>query len=84
MGIGTIMEAEQVVLLAFGKNKADAVCDSIEGPVSAMMPASILQMHAKVKFLADEDAASKLQHHEYYRWVHTNKPDWQEAEYAAK
>ena len=83
MGIGTIMEAREVVLLAFGANKAAAVRESIEGPVAAMMPASILQMHAKVKFLVDEAAAVELQHQEYYRWVHANKPAWQEAEFSA-
>jgi glucosamine-6-phosphate deaminase len=45
MGVGTIMECRQVLLLAFGANKANAVAEAVEGPISAMNPASILQMH---------------------------------------
>ena len=78
MGIGTIMEARQIVLLAFGANKADAVKRSVEGPVSAMMPASALQMHQTVKFLTDEAAAAQLEHRQYYNWVFENKPRWQD------
>jgi len=77
MGIGTIMEARQVLLLAFGPRKAAAVADAAEGPISAMQPASILQMHPIAKFCLDEPAASQLRHADYYRWVYSNKPDWQ-------
>ena len=77
MGIGTIMDARQVVQLAFGANKARAIADAIEGPITSMNPASILQMHAVAKVVLDEAAASKLKRAEYYRWVYDNKPDWQ-------
>jgi glucosamine-6-phosphate deaminase len=77
MGVGTIMEARQVLLLAFGENKAQAVADAVEGPVSAMNPASILQMHPVAKALLDEPAAARLAHGDYYRWVYAHKPDWQ-------
>ena len=77
MGIGTIMEGRQCILLAFGKKKADAVARSIEGPVSSMVPASILQMHPNAIFIIDEDAAHKLQKRDYYRWIYQYKPDWQ-------
>lgn len=60
MGIGTIMDAREVILLASGKGKADAVLSSIEGPVTAMCPASMLQMHKKAIIIIDEDAAAKL------------------------
>ena len=65
------------LLLAFGENKARAVAEAVEGPISAMNPASILQMHEVAKILLDEPAASGLKHSDYYRWVYDNKPDWQ-------
>lgn len=77
MGIGTIMEARQILLLAFGSNKAEAIAEAVEGPVTAMNPASVLQMHPVVKVVLDEAAAAKLKRAGYYRWVYDNKPDWQ-------
>jgi glucosamine-6-phosphate deaminase len=77
MGIGTIMEARANLLLAFGGNKADAVAGMVEGPITAINPASILQLHPVAKVCIDEPAASKLQRAEYYRWVYDNKPAWQ-------
>ncbi len=77
MGVGTILDARQVVLLAFGAGKSRAVRDAVEGPVTAMVPASVLQMHPSVKVLLDSQAASELQRSDYYRWVYENKPDWQ-------
>jgi glucosamine-6-phosphate deaminase len=77
MGLGTIMACRMCLLLAFGKSKAHAVAQAVEGPLTAMVPASILQMHPRAIFLLDEDAASELQRAEYYRWVYDNKPDWQ-------
>ncbi len=60
MGIGTIMKARKVVLLATGEKKAQAVKDSLEGPVSAMCPASALQLHRFATYVIDKAAASKL------------------------
>ena len=77
MGIGTIMEARQIVLLAFGERKAAAVQQVVEGPVSAMWPATILQMHSSVVVLLDEAAAASLSKKDYYKEVAANKPDWQ-------
>ncbi len=77
MGIGTIMEAREVLLLAFGKNKAAAVAKAAEGPITAMNPASVLQMHPVAKMVLDKAAATKLKKAGYYRWVYDNKPDWQ-------
>ena len=74
MGIGTIMEARVNLLLAFGDNKADAVVEAVEGPVSAMNPASVLQLHRTAIFCIDEPAASSLKRADYYRWVYDNKP----------
>lgn len=77
MGIGTIMDARQVVMLAFGQHKARAIAGAVEGPVTSMNPASALQLHPSVKVCLDEEAASQLQKSDYYRWVYANKPDWQ-------
>lgn len=77
MGIGTIMESRQVILLAFGDKKADAVAATVEGPIAARVPASILQMHQQATILLDEPAASKLSQADYYRWVFSKKPEWQ-------
>lgn len=77
MGVGTIMDAREVLLLAFGAKKAAAIAAAVEGPVSAMSPASILQMHPVAKCIVDEAAASRLARTDYYRWVYEQKPDWQ-------
>lgn len=77
MGIGTIMEARQNLLLAFGENKAQAIAEAVEGPVTSINPASILQMHPVAKVCIDDGAASMLKRIDYYRWVYENKPVWQ-------
>ena len=77
MGIGTIMEARQNLLLAFGDKKARAVAEAVEGPITSINPASVLQMHPVTKLCLDEGAASQLKRADYYRWVYGNKPDWQ-------
>ncbi len=77
MGVGTIMDARQILLLAFGGTKAQAIADAVEGPITAMNPASILQMHPVAKCIVDESAAERLRRLDYYRWVYDHKPDWQ-------
>ncbi len=77
MGIGTIMDSGMCLLLAFGKEKATAVAQTVEGPVSAMVPASALQMHEHCTVLVDEEAASELRLADYYRHVFKQKPEWQ-------
>jgi len=77
MGIGTIMEAHMNLLMAFGENKATAIAEAVEGPVTSINPASVLQMHPLVKVCIDEPAASRLKRADYYRWVYENKPAWQ-------
>lgn len=73
MGIASIMDAREIVLLATGAAKAAAVRQSIEGPVASMWPASALQMHERVTVLLDTAAASELAHREYYDWVQAQK-----------
>lgn len=69
MGIGTIMEAQQILLLAFGDSKAQAVRDAIDGPVAARCPASILQMHPRATLVLDRAAASELTDVAYYEYI---------------
>lgn len=77
MGLGTIMDSKLCLLLAFGKKKARAVSLAAEGPVTAMVPGSILQMHPRAIMVLDKDAASDLKMADYYLWVSEHKPDWQ-------
>src|SRR5665213_1092926 len=77
MGIGTILESRHCLLLAFGRKKARAIAKAVEGPVTAMNPASALQLHPQVTVLLDEEAAAELELTDYYRWVYAQKPDWQ-------
>jgi glucosamine-6-phosphate deaminase len=77
MGLGTIMDAKMCLLLAFGKKKALAVARMVEGPVTAMVPGSVLQMHPRTVIILDKDAASELKMADYYNWVYEHKPDWQ-------
>ena len=76
-GLGTIMEARHLVLLATGRAKAEAVHRMVEGGVSAMWPASVLQLHPHVTVLADDAAASRLQLADHFRQTWADKPAWQ-------
>jgi len=77
-GLGTILEARHLLLLATGPGKADAVAAAVEGPVSASCPASVLQLHRHVTVLLDGPAAAGLARAGYYREVYANKPSWQQ------
>jgi glucosamine-6-phosphate deaminase len=76
-GIGTILEARHLVLLAFGEAKAAAVAAAVEGPLTAMVPASALQLHRHATVVIDEAAASLLSLSDYYRETWEHKPAWQ-------
>jgi glucosamine-6-phosphate deaminase len=76
-GLGTILEARHLLLIATGEGKAAAAAAAVEGPVSASCPASVLQMHPHVTVLLDEAAASRLDRLAYYREVYAAKPAWQ-------
>lgn len=73
MGIATIMDAKEILLLACGSNKARAVRELVEGCICARWPASILQMHARVSVIVDEAAAGLLEMREYYVQVQRQK-----------
>ena len=76
-GLATIMEARHVVLVATGRGKAEAVHQLVEGAVSAMWPATILQHHPHVTVLVDNAAAGRLQLADYFRSTYASKPAWQ-------
>ncbi|WP_309064669.1 glucosamine-6-phosphate deaminase [Microbacterium sp.] len=76
-GLGTILRARHLVLLAFGEGKAQAVAGAVEGPLSSMLPASAIQLHPHVTVVVDEAAASRLELADYYRYTFANKPAWQ-------
>lgn len=67
MGVGTILEASRCLLLATGSNKAEAVRAAVEGPVTATVTASALQLHPNVVIVLDEAAAGQLERLEYYK-----------------
>jgi glucosamine-6-phosphate deaminase len=69
MGVGTILEARSLLLLAHGPNKAHAVAAAIEGPITSMVTASALQMHRDVTSYLDRAAASDLKMLDYYEWI---------------
>ncbi len=76
-GLGTILRARHLVLLAFGESKATAVAGAVEGPVTASLPGSAIQLHPHATVIVDDAAASRLRFAEYYRYTWEHKPDWQ-------
>ena len=66
MGVGTILDSRRCLLLGYGESKADAIAAAVEGPVTAQVTASALQLHREVTVIVDEAAASKLQRRDYY------------------
>jgi glucosamine-6-phosphate deaminase len=73
MGVGTILEARKILLLAYGARKAATIAAAIEGPVTAQVTASALQLHRNVTVLVDAQAAGGLTRSAYYRWVREQK-----------
>jgi glucosamine-6-phosphate deaminase len=76
-GLGTIMDARNVILVATGSGKAHAIAQIVEGPVTAMFPGSVLQLHQHATIVVDEEAAAELALADYYKETYTNLPDWQ-------
>lgn len=74
-GLGTILDARSLVLVAQGEAKADAVARSVEGPLSSMCPGSALQLHPDATVVVDRAAASKLTHADYYELIETHRTD---------
>ena len=74
MGVGTILEARRIILVANGDYKATAIAAAVEGPVTSMITASALQLHADCTFFLDRCAASKLHMVDYYQWIQAKAP----------
>lgn len=73
MGVGTILEAREIIMLASGENKAEIVAQAIEGPITAQVSASALHLHRHVTVILDAAAGSKLNRADYYKWVFEEK-----------
>jgi glucosamine-6-phosphate deaminase len=78
MGVGTILDAHELLLLATGAAKASIVAKAVEGPITAMISASAIQLHPSCKVIIDEEAARELKERDYYNWIFQNEPEWQE------
>ncbi len=76
-GLGTIMDARHVILVATGSGKAHAIAQIVEGPITAMYPGSVLQLHQHATIVVDEEAAAELSLVDYYKQTYANLPDWQ-------
>jgi glucosamine-6-phosphate deaminase len=76
-GLGTILRARHLILLAFGASKAPAIAAAIEGPLSASAPGSAVQLHPHVTVVVDEAAASQLKNADYYRYAWNNRLPWE-------
>jgi len=73
MGVGTILEARQIIMLAFGAGKADIIAEAVEGPITSQVTASALQLHRDVIVLVDQAAGSKLKRADYYNWIYEQR-----------
>jgi glucosamine-6-phosphate deaminase len=69
MGVGTIMKARSCVIMATGEKKARIWAEFIEGPVTAQVSASALQLHPNAVAICDEDAAGDLRRRDYYEHI---------------
>jgi glucosamine-6-phosphate deaminase len=78
MGVGTILDARELLLLATGAAKASILAKAVEGPITAMISASAMQLHPSCKVIIDEEAAQELKERDYYNWIFQNEPEWQE------
>ena len=76
-GLGTILRARHLVLLAFGEAKAAALAGAVEGPLTASLPGSAIQLHPRVTVIVDEAAASELRFADYYRYAWANRLGWE-------
>ncbi len=76
-GLGTILGARRLLLVAQGEGKAAAVAAAVEGPLTSMCPGSALQLHPRATVVVDEAAAARLTLLDHYRHVHAAKTAWQ-------
>ena len=74
MGVGTILEARKLLLVASARAKAKAIAQAVEGPVTSMVTASALQLHKDAIVIVDQEAAAGLTLREYYDFIYAAKP----------
>src|SRR5438067_10499326 len=74
MGVGTILDARKLVLVASGKAKARAIAQAVEGPVTSMVTASAIQLHRDAIVIVDEEAAADLTMRDYHEFIYAAKP----------
>src|SRR5947199_10594579 len=74
MGVGTILNARKLVLVASGTAKAKAIGQAVEGPVTSMVTASALQLHRDATVIVDQEAAAGLTMRDYYEFIYAAKP----------
>ena len=76
MGVGTILDAKRLLMLVTGSTKAHILAKAVEGPITAMVTASSLQLHPSCRIIVDAEAAELLQGKDYYDWIFRNEPEW--------
>ena len=76
MGVGTILDAKELLVVVTGETKADILARAVEGPITASVSASAIQLHPACKVIADEAAATQLAGRDYYDWIFHNEPEW--------
>ncbi|MDD5699280.1 MAG: glucosamine-6-phosphate deaminase [Victivallaceae bacterium] len=76
MGVGTILEAKQILMLVIGREKAEILAKAVEGPITSMISATALQLHSNCTVIVDEAAAAALQGCDYYNWIFNHEPKW--------
>lgn len=76
MGVGTILDSRRCLMLATGSEKTDILAKAVEGPITAMIPASALQMHPDSTIIVDETAATGLRGADYCRTIFNTAPAW--------
>lgn len=76
MGVGTILAARELILVATGAAKAEALARAVEGPLTSMVTASAIQLHPLCLVIADEAAAGRLTQRDYYDSVFETEPQW--------
>jgi glucosamine-6-phosphate deaminase len=77
MGVGTILDGRECILLASGRDKAAIVAKAVEGPITSMISATALQLHPNCLVVVDQAAAGKLKEAAHYRWLFENEPRWE-------
>ena len=76
MGVGSILDARSVLMLVTGSAKAAVLAAATEGPITARISATALQLHPRCTVVVDEAAASDLEGCGYYRFLYAEEPEW--------